>query len=261
MLASDRYMLQRYFSRDYLTHQGKQLAPYFLTDVHCHRKMMYFYEYFCFPEFWRVSARCWISHKLFPITCFSPKCPVIHAMCGALAASISWDCVCSLTGKLKLLMKTWMSLLGNGPFCVSVAIAMCVCVFSVTACKSPQSSSNSDEFICTSVLFISSPCMKIVTKYFCVQEWEKWNTWVILGYLSRYCRKANISLLLHLLHSSWRREVLYLCSEVGGVFSESKRAEELPLLVTADLRSENAGSMVPEENDQKAVQGLCSWDL
>lgn len=109
--------------------------------------------------------------------------------------------------------------------CVSVAIAMCVCVFSVTACKSPQSSSNSDEFICTSVLFISSPCMRIVTKYFCVQEWEKWNTWVILGYLSRYCRKANISLLLHLLHSSWRREVLYLCSEVG-VFFLSPRGQK-----------------------------------
>lgn len=106
-----------YLCRDYLTLQGKQLTPYFLTDVHCHRKMMYFYECFCFPQFWRVSVECWISQKIFPITCFSPKWPVIHTIHGALAASISWDCVCSLAGKLKLFMKTWMSPSGFGPFC------------------------------------------------------------------------------------------------------------------------------------------------
>lgn len=44
-----RCIKSAYLSRDYLTLQDKQLTPYFLTDVHCHRKMMYFYEYFCFP--------------------------------------------------------------------------------------------------------------------------------------------------------------------------------------------------------------------
>ena len=46
---------------------------------------------------------------------------------------------------------------------VSVAIATCVCVLSITDCMSPQSSSShSGEFICTSALSRSSPCTRIV---------------------------------------------------------------------------------------------------
>lgn len=46
---------------------------------------------------------------------------------------------------------------------VSVAIAMCVCVLSITDCMSPQSSSShSGEFICTLALSRPSPCTRIV---------------------------------------------------------------------------------------------------
>lgn len=63
---------------------------------------------------------------------------------------------------------------------VSVAIAKCVCVLSITDCMSARSSSDySGEFVCTSVLSRPSPCTNCQQVFLCLGMKRADSAWVI----------------------------------------------------------------------------------
>lgn len=77
------------------------------------------------------------------------------------------------------------------------------------------------------VIFLHENCHEQSISVF-RNEKSKTHGW----YLSRR-RKVSISLLPHLLHSNWRREVS-TSRFWSGFFLESNRAKKLPFLLTAD---------------------------